>query len=479
MKMNWKKIRTIIVVLCVLTLLGGMAYLVIKDRNWNVEIQTNPFTESARVLRNPNRGMYLMHGFYITDEGEDYAQQIAQRFAHDTETSLTMIQINLQNYRDGAISDAGLGHIEELFQALERLDKQLIIRFLYDWNGENEKYEPESIDIILEHMRQLEEILRRHSKQIFVSQGIFIGNWGEMNGTRYLSHENLRQLAAQLAAVTDDSDYLAVRMPAQWRIITQTDNPTKEGLSAAGILAGRLSLFNDGMLGNEGDYGTYGNKTKEEADITNPWNREDELAFQEELCKYVPNGGEVINENPVNDFETALKDLATMHVTYLNQDYDRNVFEKWEKTTVETGDCFSGMDGYTYIQLHLGYRFLIRKAEMAYDFWKDSLSVEVTMQNVGFAPIYQDQEIRLVLVNEETGEAHTVKINQDLRELTGGNETERELTLQREFSLTGLEKTEYMVYFYVEDTDSGVRIQFANEQEETEKGYCLGTVNLK
>ena len=92
--------------------------------------------------------------------------------------------------------------------------------------------------------------------------------------------------------------------------------------------------------------------------------------------------------------------------------------------------------------------------------------------------IHNKPEVRTV-VNEETGEAHTVKINQDLRELTGGNETERELTLQGEFSLTGLEKTEYMVYFYVEDTDSGVRIQFANEQEETEKGYCLGTVNLK
>ena len=464
--------------ICIILLIGISCFLIVRNRNWKAVVTADTFTESAKELRNPNRGLYLIHGFRITDEGEDYVWQMAQRFAYDTDKALTMIQINLQYYRDRAISDAGLKHIEELFQALERLDKQLIIRFLYDWDGENEQYEPENIDIILEHMRQVEPILRAHSKQIFVFQGIFIGNWGEMNGTRYLSEENLRRLARQLAAVTDESDYLAVRMPAQWRKIVQLGDPGEEAANGDS-LAMRLSLFNDGMLGNEGDYGTYGRSSAAESGMMEPWTREEELAFQEELCKRVPNGGEVINENPVNDFERAVKDLATMHVTYINQDYDQNVFRKWEETTIEEPGCFYGMDGYTFIQLHLGYRLLIQKAELEYDFWKDALSVDVAIRNVGYAPLYQDQEIRMLLVNESTGQIYSIKLEQDLRSLTGGNDTDQIEVLHGVFPLNGLEKTDYNVYFYVKDIDSGWHIQFANEQEEMEYGYRLGTVKLQ
>ena len=50
-------------------------------------------------------------------------------------------------------------------------------------------------------------------------EGLFIGNWGEMNGTKYENDEDLVRLTKQLYSVTDSSTYLAVRTPDQWRRI--------------------------------------------------------------------------------------------------------------------------------------------------------------------------------------------------------------------------------------------------------------------
>ncbi len=148
-------------------------------------------------------------------------------------------------------------------------------------------------------------------------------------------------------------------MPSQWRGITRIKEPDRENL-AKDPLAIRLGLYNDGMLGNETDYGTYGSK---ETGGEGRLRREDELTFQNELCRYVPNGGEVINDNSYNDFQNAIRDLGIMHVTYLNEGHDEAVLEKWKNTKVTGGGCFHGMDGYTYIERHLGYRLLITGTE--------------------------------------------------------------------------------------------------------------------
>lgn len=63
--------------------------------------------------------------------------------------------------------------------------------------------------------------------------------------------------------MTEKAIYLAVRVPAQWRSIM-----TPQSWQSVNILSGRLGLFNNGMLGNESDYGTY--KTGDETDMTSP-----------------------------------------------------------------------------------------------------------------------------------------------------------------------------------------------------------------
>ena len=434
---------------------------------WTENMQ---FTESAHQINNPNRGFYLIYGFTPSDENQDLWAQAAERLQEDSR-KLALIQINLRKYTAKPLSEIALESIEDLFDNLEQLDKQYVVRFLYDWNGKNLETEPENVETVLEHMQQLEGFFKEYSDIIFIQQGVFVGNWGEMNNTKHLG--SLQQLILQLAAVTGENTYLAVRTPAHWRTATGMEDVAEEALMKSALVQ-RLSLFNDGMMGNSSDCGTYSTKTKTESGPYSAWNREEELAFQEELCKYVPNGGEVIINNPLNDFESAVENFSTMHVTYLNIDYDRNVLNKWADTVVTEEGVFDGMDGLSYMERHLGYRLFISNAELGYDIWEDKLEVKIEMKNVGFAPLYKEPEKVLTIRNKATGEERRYTVDAKLRSLAGGNEREVPLAIQGKISLEGYLPGEYEVFLSIRDVDSDTYIELANEQEMRESGYKLG-----
>ena len=135
------------------------------------------FEESPRFLQNPNRGFYRIYAFCITDQAVDYAAEIDRLYSVDDDTTLALIEVNLMEYRNGDISQAGLENIDALFKALAGKDKQLIVRFLYDLEGNNLLTEPDSLDIILRHMEQLREVFHRGANSIFTLQGLFVGDW--------------------------------------------------------------------------------------------------------------------------------------------------------------------------------------------------------------------------------------------------------------------------------------------------------------
>ncbi len=475
-----RRTKFIFFICCLMVLLLVTAVFFFWIRGWErkVNIENAAFTESSRELQNPNRGFYHLYSFLITDEEQDYSRMVSELYQHDTDTKLTLVQICLKSYRQGAITREGLANIEALFDALGALDKQLIVRFTYDGEGQNEQYEPESLDIILMHMDQLSYILREYSREIFSLQGLFIGNWGEMNGTQYDSDEDLRSLAGKLGSVTDPAAYLAVRMPSQWRTIMQSRSwQTEDG--ALNSLDGRLGLFNDGMLGNESDYGTYETEEDKDADTVRfpRMEREEELEFQDGLCREVPNGGEVINNNRYNDFRNAVKDFNVMHVTYLNQAYDQEVMDKWAQTVITKDGCFNGMDGLSYIERHLGYRLVLVDSNLCYQSEGDILTAGVTLKNVGFAPIYKDTKIRMILYNEKNDQVLFYPIHQDLHALAGGTEAEETLVLSADIPFGDLTEKEYAVYFSIVDEDTGELILLANEEDEEQYGYRIGTVS--
>ena len=430
-----------------------------------VEVRTQRFEESSRLLENPNRGFYRLYGFLITDEEKNYASQLDEYYSWaENPVTLTMVEINLLEYRAGEITPAGLDNLDALFRTLSEDGRQLIVRFLYDWERKNLQTEPASLDIILRHMEQVGEILQRYEGSIFTLQGLFVGDWGEMHNTRYDSPADLRRLAEQLSSVTQAR--LAVRTPAQWRQITQNGKDVR--------LVERMGLFNDGMLGSETDLGTYDMAYQGEQRRT----REEELAFQEALCRDVPNGGEAVTENPCNDFENAVRDLERMRVTYLNRDYDAAVLEKWAAARVSSRGCFNGLDGLSYIERRLGYRLFIHKADLRRSALRHRVTVEVSMRNAGFAPLYEEPEVILTLCDRDGQPVGEYPAEHSLRELTGGRDTDKTSVIEAVIPVEGLPRGVYQVCLDLRDPASGERILLANTQDRGPYGYCLGEIEI-
>lgn len=450
-----------------------------KSRYLTVSVSTDSFSESAAELSNPDRGTYLIYGFAITDQDINYSTLVADRLKNDHSNTLAMIQINLRHYNTGNISERGLEHIAELFDALRSItDKRFLVRFLYDWDGKNLTTEPNNLDIILNHIRQLEPILRDNGDQIFVIQGLFLGNWGEMNGSKYLNYDCYRQLAATLASVTDDSTFLAVRMPAQWRGTTEIADISADSL-AHHPYAWRFCLYNDAIMGNEGDFGTYGTSDRSQAGDLSLWNRTEELVFQNQLCQYVPNGGEVIIDNALNDFDNALPTLRQMRITYINEDYDKNVLDKWARTVISDGSVYDGMDGYTYIKRHLGYRLLIDSTDMSYHARRESLSVRIDIRNIGFAPLYGSKEGRLILHHTENNAYYIYPFKEDITALSRTGSEDDIFTLQQQIQMSNLPAGTYTASFQLWDNDTDSQLQLAVETPQTAVGYRLGSFTLK
>lgn len=429
-------------------------------------------TESTVSLDNPDRGFYYIHGFYVSED-MDCPSLLESSFSINEDAPLCLLEINLRHYHDKEISEKGLVHIQTLFDGIRSRNKHCILRFLYDWNGKNMETEPTSAEIIERHMEQVGPIINKNSDVIFTTQGIFVGNWGEMNGTRYVGTAFWKRLLRKYVSVTNEDIYLSVRMPMQWRqIIGSVDIDSAPYISR---FAPRLGLFNDGMMGNESDLGTYGSKKQSEAEYSDAWCREDELAFQEKLCSAVPNGGEVVYDTPFNDFIPALDHLRTMHISYLNLDYDRKALDKWKNHTVAGQGIWDGMDGLTFVDRHLGYRYLIERSRLRWSFWNNTLDITAEVKNTGFAPIYHAARCALLFVSD--GEVkHTIALDGDLRSLAGGRSQDKTLTFSTTLSMCDLPKADYQVYFKVTSEKYGSEIHLANKETVDGLGCLIGSI---
>ena len=56
----------------------------IQRFQWCIQAETVRFTESAKELRNPDRGFYAIYGFRIKEEPVDYAAELAERMKEDS-----------------------------------------------------------------------------------------------------------------------------------------------------------------------------------------------------------------------------------------------------------------------------------------------------------------------------------------------------------------------------------------------------------
>ena len=462
---------------CVLPLLAvflvALMLLFFGNRSRPIAFTPEAFWESTAVLKNPYQGFYRIFGYTLSDDGQ-HVQTTAADPIREYDFALVLLEINLRNYRTGPISDSALAQLDDILKAWSQSDAQILLRFLYDWDGIAKAKEPESLSTILTHMDQAAEIVNRYASSIYLMQGCFIGNWGEMHGSYFADSQSIQTLITHLHQVIAPSIYLSVRTPAQWRTITGLyDVPAKfPAFQEHPPIASRLGLYNDGMLGSASDLGTYGDTPRK--GISDPackGTREEELSFQNRLCQYVPNGGEVVFDTPYNVLPAAVQYLRTLHVSYLNADYDPVVLNKWSKSVWDREDAFSGCDGLTYVQAHLGYRYTARAFTLRKQgFLSPQLSFQLELENTGFGNTLKPFDGAFLLRNVQTGDTCRLPLAFDFRSLTSGQTK----TLTASLPVRDLSKGTWQLFFSVTDPATGGQIALANTTLVSENGVPLG-----
>lgn len=424
------------------------------------------YPESTEHLDNPYIGYYHLYGYILKDEVA-YASpadvpNIPKQGSEQTGERLVLIQLNLCRFKDKELTDTALSQLDTILSAWCSTDCSLLLRFIYDWDGAALNTEPQNISLILKHMEQVASVYNRYAGHILTLQGLFTGNYGEMNNTNYGSAADMQQLASRLAETADSSIYLAVRTPDQWRSITGADSCAE--LAADSPYRNRLGLYNDGMLGSETDTGTYIDRSRSE-----------EIAFQDILCQTVPNGGEVIINNPYNDLDNAIADMQQMHISYINSTYDASVLDKWKQTPYTGNDIFNGVTGYDYIRDHLGYRFVLRSTEIIQDYIRGQVFLRIGIENIGFSKSYRDFSFRLTLLDLRTGETISVTTDETSSCLASGETTYLDIPL----AVGDYPDSAYELYWQTTDDTSGEAIFYGNDLDLTEHGYLLGTLLIE
>lgn len=413
---------------------------------------------------NPYRGWYQINQYRLSDTDFPDDNAIAESLDLYGGMRLSLVEFNLAEYANRALSETALHEIRTVLSAAKDQNVGLIVRFLYDWDGNAMETEPKERSMIENHIRQAAPLVNEYQDAIFCIQGIFAGDFGEMHDSAFLGDEDAPALFHLLADRTDPDIFLSVRTPEQWRTLTGVSNPSRSGQTA---LSARVGLFNDGMMASDSDLGTYAENA-----------RAKELSFQNVLCRIVPNGGEVLTDNPLNDIPAAIDTMRAMHISYLNPEYDAEVMDKWKHSEYESENA------YDYIGSHLGYRYEAAKCDDKlrhhfHDLFAPSMDLSITILNTGFAPAYRRFDLELV-ASEGKEEFLSVPVLGNNREWMPDEAFSLKARLgKKELQKIIHEADSLSLWLRLRDPSSGEVIRFAGQETDADLGVFLGTISQK
>lgn len=342
-------------------------------KNKKGRLKKADYTEETGSYTNPGRGWYHIYTFAPGETTEDELRYLP--FEENEHIALVLLKIG--RYSTSEIDEEGLLFAERVLSAFVKAGKEMILRILYDNEGKGMEKEPSLFSIIIKHMEQLGAVVQKYKEHILITQGVFVGSWGEMHNSKFLSKKQLTELSKTWKKASQTR--MAFRKPVQCR------QAQKEGEYEIGV-------FDDAMFASKSHLGTFGEQEKAIAGWEQAWHMNEEISYIRQTAKKVPCGGEAVEGEKEFSPEETLQVLRDMNISYLNSVYDERILNKWK------GQQWQGTCLYDYIGNHLGYRYVIRDAALA---GRKGNSLSLVLENTGFACICDEADIRLIIETDE------------------------------------------------------------------------------
>jgi hypothetical protein len=400
--MKIKKITAFLLVYVVILSIFGGGFKALSAESvtplLNENMNTVTFTEDKSVYADTARGYYRMS----TSGRLSYDTLMERR--NNEKVTLTLLSMELEDFKTGPISQDALGDLEEAFSMHRIAGMMVIFRASYDRVGE-ESPEPKDINIILGHIRQICEVLSRNADVIYSVQAGMLGCYGEWHGSYFedpvtgrIDFETQKKVVNEFLAYLPTELSVSVRRPIFIRNITN-NTMVNSATAFSSVQSARVAFHNDALLSTDNDMNTYCDKT---------YTREQELQWGNTINRYLPFVGEANHFSNYCEPSTSVQYLDLLNTQSINGTYNREVTDHW-KATVYRDEAT-----YTYIQKKLGYRFVINNAGLNTNTWQGNfLHLNMSFVNDGFGNLLRPTDFEIVLTGGN--KTYTTKIDEDPR----------------------------------------------------------------
>lgn len=422
--------------------------------------QTVVYTASTEAMANPERGLQkysITSANYATVQGTNNLSVSTLTNWRNGVNKVTVVYrfFLLDAFMNSDINATFLDNMQGDFDNIRTAGAKAIVRFAYS-DGEGTTPQQPSKAQILTHINQLSPLLNSNKDVIFTLQAGFIGTWGEWyytNSSEFGTEDNISSTQWDNRKDILDAmlDATPMEIPIQVRYVgikTQMYGTTQltEQTAYQNTANARVGFYNDAFLNNWGDQGTY----SVGSGCADPVGTSDYVFLSNET-QYLPMTGETNGLNNCNGGlrttpANAIYEMGLTHWTTLNRDYHPNFWNQF--ATAE----------YDEVLKRLGYRFVLDSSVVSATDDEFDLTLHIT--NEGFARVFKQRNVYLVLKNVSDNSTTTHLINSDIRTWEG------EVTVTQHFSL-GLTGT-FELYLWAPDM---------NPTLETDPNYCIQLAN--
>ena len=316
------------------------------------------------------------------------------------------------------LTEDALNVLQQTFDNIRKNNGYVIVRICYDpWYNGRSNVTPEH-EWVLKHVEQLAPVLSKNTDVIVALEMGMHGAYGEMHSDTSITYDRvaeatnlmLRSTPPELKILTRTGNYSAKVLGFDnWGVDFHIDGEKfAEIAEAKGDTMYRVGMFNDGYLGTQYDYGTWG------ADCKTSICREEGVAWLEKYGINTPYGGEALTTangyQVINTPEFLAYEGFRTHTSYLNIQWNNNLINSWKKTLFKQKDFdydparVDSLTGFKYINDHLGYRFVLRESWLSDTVGSDHvLHAKFRVQNVGFGNLTWKAPVRLAVLEDLEG----------------------------------------------------------------------------
>ena len=430
---------------------------------------TISYTESNEIFANPERGLQkysITNASYNTSTNYTNLNLSTLEGWRTGNDKITVIfrYFLLSNFLESNISQTYLDNIQRDFNVIRNAGLKCIVRFSYS-NGQSSLPQQPVKSMILSHINQLAPLLEANKDVIYTHQAGFLGTWGEWyytNSDEYgtagtintTQWANRKEIIDAMLAATPIEIPIQVRYP-RIKYTMYGSTQLTELTAYQNTPQARIGFFNDAFLNNWGDQGTYSGV----AQNANPVGSADYVYLSNET-KYTPMTGETNGLNaPRTDGDNAVTEMNATNWSTLNKDYFTQNITNW----INSGH-------FPEMLRRLGYRVGFKNGSYIID--GNSLSVNIVIENVGFARLVLPRDAVLMLRNTSDGNLYPFRLNSDPRTWEG------EMIISQVFDLSSIPNGTYSAHLSLADANSGLAtrpeysIRFANNNVwNSQQGY--------